>query len=200
MKQHIDFLKSQPKAPTQLPAKWITLAVIGTLALCTLISLNMAISTILANHVVIKESAESIDATTLLQQAAKTYPLLANEQSLDDQIKALKQELRNKKIEYETLTRTALRYGFSNYLQALAKRVPEGLWLTDITLNQETNNATLGGYMINPVAVSQLLQGLQLAKTFAKFKFHLFYVKQVKDRPYAEFKIANTLLNESKTK
>lgn len=200
MKQEINFLKSRPKAPNQLPAKLITFAVIGTLALCTLISLNMAVSTIEANKVVIQERAESINATLILQKAARTYPLLASEQSLDQQIKTLKQELQNKQTEYETLTRTTLRHGFSNYLQTLAQLVPEGLWLTDIKLNQETNDATLGGYMLTPVAVSQLLHGLQLTEMFAKFKFHLFYVKQVKDRSYAEFKVASTTLNEGKSK
>lgn len=200
MKQHIDFLTSQPKTPTQLPAKWITFAVIGTLALCTLISFSMAISTIQNNRVVKQELAESINATTQLQHAAKTYPLLANEKSLDYQVSALKKELQNKQAEYETLTRTTLRFGFSNYLQTLATLVPEGLWLTDIILNQETNNATLNGYMINPDAVSRLLQGLQYAAMFAKFKFHLFYIKQVKNRSYIEFKLANTTLTESQIK
>ncbi|MDA9271820.1 PilN domain-containing protein [bacterium] len=196
MKQQIDFFKSEPKKPIELPAKWITLAVIGSLVLCMLISLYMAVSTIKNNEVVKRELANSISATTLFQHAVKTYPLLAGEQSLDDQITALKQDLQTKKNDYEILTHTALRYGFSNYLQALATLVPEGLWLTDINLNQATNNATLGGYMMNPVSLPKLLQGLQYTQTFEKFKFHLFYFKQVKDKAYAQFKLANTTLIE----
>lgn len=199
MKQDIDFLKNQPKRSVEFPAKWITLAAIGSLVLCMLISLYMAISTIQNNELVKQELAKSISSTTLLQQMAKAYPLLAGEQSLDDQITALKQELQTKKTDYETLTHTALRSGFSNYLQLLAKLVPEGLWLTDIKLNQDTNNATLGGYMMNPGTLPKLLQGLQHTEIFSKFKFHLFYIKQVKDQEYTEFKLANTTLNEGQS-
>lgn len=197
MKQQIDFLKSVAKKPVEFPAKWITVAVIGSLVLCMLISLYMAVSTIQNNETVKQELAQNIKATTLVQQAVKTYPLLASEQSLNEQIATLKKELKTKKSEFETLTRTTLRYGFSNYLRALASLVPEGLWLTDISLNQETNKATLAGYMIIPVSLPMLLKGLQHDKTFEKFKFHLFYVKQVKNQAYTEFKLANTAVNKN---
>lgn len=195
MKQQIDFIKSSSKKPVEFPARWITIAVIGFLVFCMLISLYMAVSTIQDNEIVKQELTENIRAATLVQQAVKTYPLLASEQSLQDQIVALKQELETKKNEYETLTRTTLRYGFSNYLLKLANLVPEGLWLTDIRLNQETGKATLGGYMIAPVSLPTFLEGLQQDKTFEKFKFHLFYVKQVKNQAYTEFKLENTAGN-----
>ena len=200
MKQQINFLKSVPKAPLQFPAKWITLATVAALGVLTLVSFSMALNTV-DNYLLVKQiHAENIRVTTTFQQAAKAYPLLAGDIPLVDQIGTLVKELQEKKDNYATLTHTALRTGFSNYLLTLAKIVPEGLWLSEIVLNQETKNGSLSGYMVNPVAVSQLLEALQHSPPFASITFHLFYVKQVPGQSYSEFQLANVSLNESKPK
>lgn len=198
MKQHIDFFKSHPKTPIQLPAKWITLATIASLALCMLISLNMAMTTIQDNRRIKQLLVENKMVTLIFQQAAKAYPLLAGDKPLVQQMGELQRKLDDKKNAFATITHTALRFGFSNYLNALATMVPEGLWLSDIVLNQETKNATISGYTINPVAVSTLLQSLQNSTTFAGLTFHLFYMKQVPDKTYSAFRLATNTLGAAK--
>ena len=200
MKQQINFLKSLPQTPLQLPAKWITLATIATLVLLTWISFNMALNTV-DNYLFVKQiHEENIQVTATFQQAAKAYPLLAGDMPLVDKVGALEKELQTKKNQYDTLSHTALRHGFSSYLQTLAKIVPQGLWLSDIIVNQETKTASMKGYMINPVAVSQLLQALQHSPSFAGITFHLFYVKQIPEKSYSEFELANVTLNGGPSK
>jgi Tfp pilus assembly protein PilN len=198
MKQQIDFLKSKPGVLVQLPAKWITRAVVATLIVCMFFSLNVAVGTIQYYRNVRKGLEENINATRLFQEVAKSYPLLAGQKSLDYQIAALKQELEEKQTEYASLTHTALRLGFSKYMESLSKLVPEGLWITDISVDQQTNTASLSGGMTNPVAISRLMQALQTSEIFSKFTFHLFYVKQMINKPYIMFKVANIQLIENK--
>lgn len=198
MKQHIDFFKSQPKTPIQLPAKWITLTTIASLVLCMLISLDMALNVLRDNKLIKHILAENIRVTHDFQKAANAYPLLAGNKSLVEQLGELEKKLHDKKDVFARITHKALRFGFSNYLQTLANIVPEGLWLSDIALNQETKTATISGYTINPVAVSTLLQALQDSTVFTGLTFHLFYLKQVPEKSYGEFRLATNTLATAK--
>lgn len=187
MTQHINFLKSFPKAPLRLPAKWITLATVASVALLTLISLTKEIYQISHYQTIKQIHTDNTLATIQFQNIAKTYPLLASDIPLAIQITTLENELEKKKHDYATLTRASLRHGFSNYLTTLAQVVPEGLWLNKIFINQETKQMSLGGYMIKPVDVSRLLQALQDSPAFASTTFNLFYVKEMPGKPYTAF-------------
>lgn len=192
MKQDIDFLKSLPPKPVQLPAKWITLAAVASLALITLISFDMTISQIDDYFNVKKIHADNLQVTMLFQKTAKIYPLLAGDTPLPIQVGALEKALEDKKNEYAVITQSALHYGFSNYLDALSKIVPDGLWLNAISINQVKKVASLSGYMIKPVDVSILLQALQDSPTFAGTTFNVFTVKGVQGKAYTSFNITNT--------
>ncbi len=192
MKQQIDFLRSLPSGPLQLPAKWITLASIVSLALIVVISLSMAISQIGDYFVVTRIHSDNTQVTRLFQDAAKRYPLLAGDMPLAVQIGVLEKELQDKKNEYATITQSALHYGFSNYLNTLAKVVPDGLWLSDIAINQKAKRASLSGYVIQPVDFSVLLKSMQDSVTFAGTTFNVFTVNAIPEKSYTAFHITNT--------
>ena len=191
MRQDLDFLKSVPKAPLQLPAKWITFAFVNMLALLTLISLGMLITQIQDHRTLKHIQSENLKTIETFHKIAKAHPLLASNTPLTKQIKILKEELDNQKSYYTALTRVALRYGFSHYMDALAMVVPKGLWLNEININQTKKTATLGGYMLQPVEVSSFLAALQNIGAFSGTTFNLFYVKAVPETSVIEFKITN---------
>lgn len=96
-----------------------------------------------------------------------------------------------KKKNFDILTGSSLRYGFSNYLETLAQVVPDGLWLSTIMINQEYKLVTIKGYMVKPANMSSLLQALQETPTFAKTIFNVFYIKNVTGKSYTEFSLTN---------
>lgn len=198
MKQKINFLKTLPPQPLQLQAKWITRITLAVIAALTLISFIMAIYQVRASFTMNKIRTENKDAITKFQHTAKLYPLLSSETPLIEQIATAEKKLQEKKNHYAVLTKTALRHGFSNYLRTLATIIPEGLWLREIAIDQETHSASLGGYMLKPISVAMFMQELQKTPAFAEMKFNLFYVKQNPQEAYIAFKIANSALNTEK--
>lgn len=192
MKQEINFLKALPKEPIQLPAQWITLIVIATLALLTVISLGMGMTQIKDAWALRQVHHAHTEALTVFQKTAKLHPLLASETPVVEQIALLKTRLKNKQIYYEDISRSALRYGFSNYLGALADVIPEGVWLNEMMIDQTTKNTSLSGYALQPVKMSLFLEALQKAEPFAGTTFGLFSMKAIPKKAYIEFKITNT--------
>jgi len=192
MKQEIDFLKSIPKEPLPLPAAWITLAVVATAGLFMLISLGMGLTQIKDAWNLRQIQHAHMDTVAVFQKTAKTYPLLASETPLIEQVASLQEALNKKKIYYADLSRSVLRYGFSNHLGALAQIVPKGLWLNEIKIDQVTKNISLSGYMLQPVDVSLFLEALQHATPFSEATFDVFYIKAVPEQSVIEFSITNT--------
>lgn len=191
MKQSINFIKDKPQNAQQLPAKWIILAGVTLLALLTTITIFMTIRLVNDNLTVNRIRTENSQVTTVFQQAAKKYPLLASEMPLAIQISVLEKQLQDKKSHFEAITGSTLRYGFSHYLETLAKITPQGLWLSKMSINQETRRATISGYMIKPVDVSVLLQALQDSKAFSGTQFNVFYINNISGKAYTEFRLTN---------
>ena len=198
MKQEIDFFKSLPSRSTQLPAQWITRATLGLIILLTCISFFMAIYQIHQYYLIRKLHEQNIDITFKFNDLTKRYPLLTDSPPIRTNIALLEKQLHDKTHYYKTLARVTLRHGFYDYLSTLARVVPEGLWLQDILINLNTKGITLGGYMMRPVDMSLLLQLLQNTPVFSDVKFDLFYVKNVREKPYTEFKITNTSLESER--
>lgn len=191
MKQHINFLKDFPKPEQQLPAQWIILGLISTLVLVTLVSIYLVVSQ-LNNYVLLKQAhQENNRMSSTFQEIAKSHPLLASDIPLAVQIATVEKELNEKQKNLEMITGSTLRYGFSNYLDVLSKIVPEGLWLKKIIIDQETKSILINGDMMRAVDMSLFLQALQSAGAFSKTIFSLFYIKDVKDKPYIEFNLMN---------
>ncbi|WP_432821802.1 PilN domain-containing protein [Trichloromonas sp.] len=61
--------------------------------------------------------------------------------------------------------------GFSPYLQGLARRAPEGLWLRHILLTMEGGRSALEGSALRPELVPQFLQSMNVEEVFAGMDF-----------------------------
>lgn len=194
MNQKIDFLKSTPTPSSQLPAKWITISIMVLLTLLMLISLRMSLKQVADNEEVNRIHAQNLQVTARFQNEATKHPLLAGDTSLTLQIGMLEKELIEKKNEYAKISQAHLRYGFSNYLLSLAKVAPQGVWLTQIIIDQDKKRASLSGYVMESVDVSLLLQALQNSPAFAETFFNVFYLQDMPDKPYSSFNITNKSL------
>ena len=199
MKQHINFLKSTPEEKLRFPAKWIILSIISSLVLVMIISLYL-----IAHHasiyIQLRQAHNKHDqSSTLFQETARRYPLLASEIPLVLQIATLEKVLKEKKNSFEAITGSSLRYGFSNYLEILANVVPEGLWIKKIVIDQEKKTATINGFMVKPVDVSVLLQALQRSPIFDRTLFNVFYIKDIPDKTYTEFHLTNEAIKQQGT-
>lgn len=191
MKQEIEFIKSFPKTTVQLPSQWIFIATITAFVLFISISIimlmyqmnqYMALRGLISRHAVVFAESKKLSAQ---------YPLLANSSSLINNLPIMEATLNEKQAYYASLSRTALRRGFSEYLLALASLVPDGLWLQKIIINQEAENFLLAGYMIEPVKISLLIQSMQKAPVFTNISFDLLNIKEVPKKIYTEFTVSN---------
>lgn len=193
MSQQINFLKTIHKEEPELPGQWVILSIIGALSFVTIISLYMIMHQA-STYILLKIAhTKNHQVSTVFQQTATAYPLLAGDVPLAIQITTLEKALGEKKHNFEALTGSALRYGFSNYLNTLAKIVPEGLWIKKLSIDQAKKTATINGYIVKPVDVSILLQALQKSPAFSKTVFNLFYIKDVPVQNYTEFSLTNEI-------
>ena len=191
MKQDIDFLKLEDDTAFKLPAEWITASLLGLIALLALITLWLVGVQIRDHWALSRVQAEHVKTIAKFQTIAKAHPLLASNTPLPTQIEQLKKALAERKQYYVALTRVALRYGFSNYMDALATVTPKGLWLDEILINQTEKTASLSGYMLKPVDISDFLTALQKIGAFSGTTFGLFNVKAVPDTAVIAFTITN---------
>lgn len=191
MKQEIEFIKSLPKTSIQLPSQWMLMITIATFVCFISISIIMliyqmhqyiALRSLLSKHTV---------ALTESKKLSAQYPLLAISSSLINNLPIIEATLKEKQNYYISLSRTALRRGFSEYLLALADLVPNGLWLQKMIINQEEENFLLTGYMTDPVKISLLIQSMQNSQIFTKINFDLLDIKAVPKKTYTEFTVSN---------
>jgi hypothetical protein len=195
MKQNIDFFPSLSTESVKLPSKWITISVAASMVLIMLLSLTTLLNQIRYYFELKQVHADNIQATALFYKIAKSYPLLATDTPLGVHLGLLEEALKEQEKQYADLTRSKLRYGFSNYMKTLAQIVPEGVWLKTISIHQEKKTALLIGDMVKPVDVSILLDALQTAPTFSDTVFNVFYIKGVPGKTNIEFKVTNASLN-----
>lgn len=196
MKQDINFLSSLPKETNYLPAKWI----LSGLAFLVILFFAMSVTRSIQIHQQEKQLQESaqkkMEAAQAFQLIAKNYPMLATDKPFVNQVTEFAQQLEVKKAHFKEITRATIRQPFSNYMKTLSDVVPEGLWLTAFTVDQDTESISLRGFSQRPLNVSVLLQKLQNSSIFKDIYFDLFYVKNIQDKNYIKFEVANNQLLE----
>lgn len=196
MKQDINFLSALPKEPNYLPAKWILAGLTFLVILFFAMSVTRSIQ-IHQQEKQLKESAQQkMEAAQAFQLIAKNYPMLATDKPFVDQVTDFAQQLEEKKAHFKEITHATIRQPFSSYMKTLSDVVPEGLWLTAFTINQDSESISLRGFSLQPLYVSVLLQKLQTSSIFKDIYFDLFYVKNIKDKNYIKFEVANNQLLE----
>lgn len=198
MSQHVDFLKSIPKAKTQLPAELMMIGVAATLGLLLLISVVIWGYQSSVNKKLLAAQQANQQETVLFQKLAEAYPLLASDTPLVTKIIELEKALDEKEAHFAELTHTTIRKPFSNYLVAISQAMPEGIWLTGIHINQDSDNISLEGQASTPALITVFLKKLDQIPPFVGEAFDLFAVKKNPDGSgMHQFEIANKqLLNE----
>ncbi|GGI85129.1 PilN domain-containing protein [Legionella impletisoli] len=194
MNQQINFLKAIAKETNYLPAKWVSLTLALLILMLAVTGISRSITVYKQEQLLKTAQQEKASAQTSFQQIAQSYPLLAVDKPLVDQVTEYEGALKAKKEHFEKVTHATIRKPFSSYMEAFAKIVPQDLWLTSFYINQDTENISLRGYSLQPVAVSLLLQALQKSAVFQEVYFDLFYVKRVEEKNYIEFEVANNAL------
>jgi MSHA biogenesis protein MshI len=98
----------------------------------------------------------------LTQKAAKANPQLAAE------IELLQVQVRRKDDMARLLEAKASggKEGFSEYMQGLARQIPEGLWLTGIAINDGGGDVEIRGSLIDTAALPEYIHRLGNEPTF----------------------------------
>lgn len=80
--------------------------------------------------------------------------------------------------------------GFSDQMSALARQVPDGLWLTGFTLQTESGQITLSGGTRQASSVPTLLENLGAEPSFAGRTFGAFELEREEDGRWIQFRVA----------
>ncbi|KTC64614.1 Fimbrial assembly protein (PilN) (plasmid) [Legionella adelaidensis] len=200
MIQDINFLNFLPQKKDFLNANHILISSLALIILLIIASISLGINQGLTHSELEKAQKRRAQAEIAFQQVTKTYPLLTIDKPLVNQVSELESMLQKKQEQFGHLTHATLRKPFSHYLQTLTRVVPNGLWLTNIRIDQDTQNVSITGVSLQPLFVSVLMQSLQSAASFADIQFDLFYVKKLKHTSYIEFEIANDQLTGASKK
>jgi Tfp pilus assembly protein PilN len=195
MNQEVNFLRALPQKSHILPATHIALANLALLVLCTLVSLYLGIQQFLVNIDYRRAQEAHAQATAQYQDLIKKNPLLATDKPLVTLVTDFEKNLREKQAHFAKLSHATSRRPFSKFMKTLSVTVPEGLWLTEINIDQDAEDISLKGYSLRPIFVSVFLEELQKSTVFTGIVFDLFYVKKIKDKNYIQFEIANDNLS-----
>ena len=194
MTQHINFLKSFPKTKVELPAWMIAVIVLAVLIACVIQSLFAGYMHMQEKQQLQAVQAEQANVLNDLQQLLQANPILAEDKPLAERVGDLEKLLREKQVQFAILTHTTFRRPFSSYLHTLSNHAPQGLWLTSIKIDQDSNDVSITGNSVRPVFVTVFMDALQTAPAFKDVVFDLFYVHKIKGKNYVEFEIANDKL------
>jgi Tfp pilus assembly protein PilN len=199
MTQNVDFLKSIPKPKTHFPAHWIILSVVITLFLLLSGSIILGINQWLTQNSLKKAQADHQQAVSAFQKMAEQYPLLTSDTPLVTKVADFEKTLRDKEAVFALLTHATSRKPFSSYMLALASTTPKGLWLTSISINQNSGNISLEGLSLQPIYITTFLKQLKSTPPFSDEVFDLFAIeKNTEQNGVHHFEIANNqLLNKT---
>lgn len=197
MNQHVDFLRSIQKTKGQPQGNLI---MIGSALLCLLFfiyTISLAGYQIIEKqHLAIAQEKQS-QALHALQLLVVQYPLLASEPPLSLKIAQLEKSLHEQQRLLKSLTHTTARIPFSQYMNALAQSVPDGLQLIKINIDQNRMDNSLEGLTVRPLLMTLFLEKLQKTPPFTNAVFTVFAVKKNNGNGNLHrFEVANkTLLN-----
>lgn len=156
MRQNVNLLLGMPhRERLVLPAKvlpWIWLGVAVLLGVIWLWHLWLVLG---VRHQLAAARAEVQKQQTTLVRIAEKATKTGSEQSLDSQVR-LKRQLAALLDQKKRLADN----GFSRYLLTLGEQVPQGVWLTNIDVNNESQILALQGKSVNGSRVLQLVRRL----------------------------------------
>lgn len=196
MRQHVNFLKSLPNDPRELSGRWIILSVVLSLLVLFAVSGALLMNQWIQFQHLKTVQNNRLKAADAFQKQANAYPLFASDTPFVNKVADFEQMVRDTQKHVTELNHITLRHPFSDYLQALAQTAPEGLWLTQIHIHQDSGDISLIGQAFNPTKITLFIQNLQASSAFSGELFDLFDVKKNTPSGLSQFEIANNQLSK----
>jgi Tfp pilus assembly protein PilN len=194
--QQINLLDKLPQKKEILPANVLILCLGAVLTLLLTISIGVEIVTSVRYYKFKQSERDKKRQATTLQQLARKFPLIAGEKTIKEKINGLSLTLEQKKQIWESISRISLRQGFSLYLKDLSYHVPQGVWLTSITINQDKGEISLIGSSVSAALIPVLMKNLSQSPSFKDKLLNVFLFDKVKKTNIINFEIANKNLQK----
>lgn len=107
-----------------------------------------------------------------LAKATERYPLETQKQFIEQKVRDLRREMKGKHVlvKYIENTSTGITNGFSPYLIALAKQIPNDTWLSTIRV-KNGKQIHLTGHAIHSSSVALFIKQLSTENVFSNTKF-----------------------------
>ncbi len=138
------------------------------------------------------EVQQKFDETQRQMESLRlTLPPLALDPALEAEVLALSASLAAKRGMLETLNikQVTNTNGFSIYLEGLARRTIQGLWLTRIELADGGANVGLKGQTAKPEFVPRLIQNLANEGIYGGTEFDVFSISHDQQDGYMDFEV-----------
>lgn len=192
--QNVNFLSGLPQKSSILTARLLALGGLGLITILMLISFKMAFNQIDNYWQIKKVNSENVKINENYTLTAYQHPLLASMIPLAKQNDDLKKKLREKQSEFEAISHTTLRRGFSPYLLQLSEGVPDGLWLEKFTIDQQNKQFIFSGFLIKPKQLSLFFKSLYSSQLYQGQTFDVMEINTQKEAVFRSFTISNKLL------
>ena len=190
--QRIDFFPhlQQEKAPL-LPARQQLVVVAGFAALLLLSAALLAtLNSVNARKLAaLQQQQQQLSSEVGLLEQRKRQ--LENDPQLTSDIARLQQGIQFRQRLMTTLGagQETFASGFSAQLEGLARQAVQGLWFTDVQLQQGGTQMALAGHTRKPEFVPQLLQKLADEPVFQGQQFRVFRISTEEKAPALRFEV-----------
>lgn len=133
-----------------------------------------------------------------IDELGRKYPVKVKSRTLEREVDRLNAEHEGKQRLIQALFGRSIgnTSGFSAYLEGLARRRAQGMWLTGISFKDGAANMTIKGSALRPELVPVFIQQLSREKPFSGIEFRNFFMERPKDDPA---RVDFTLLTEAST-
>lgn len=200
MTQQVNFLNVIPKSSKRFTAQQIALSASVLGALLLLISMMSLFNLWMTNHRFSTASAELQNLQQSYAALAQTYPLLASDNPIVNQVTAMEERFSARKTQIDSLRDILVRRGFSEYMEGVAQSAPKTLWINQMQVKYHPSSVTLSGYATTHHSVSEFMASLSKTAAFSELVFNLFSIKTIKNHPYLRFSIGTATLGPDQIK
>jgi Tfp pilus assembly protein PilN len=179
------------------------------LAVIAFLLLLLSISLLNANQIKAKQ-AEQVDLQNQIQQAKAHLQQLQAQFPSKRESSQLDQELTQTQNNYQNLSQilelladnqSDRSQGYSRYMTALAEQADGNAWVTNISINTETNFISLNGSAYKPETIPLLLEHLQNTQAFKGRRFAKLLIQQSSDNnELFNFSVSSSLKSEKEEK
>jgi hypothetical protein len=190
MAQQINLYQREAKKETKwFSFKQLMQAMIGLAVILALVTLFETYQHFMGEKVLTKLEQEKAQTNErMLETVRKAGPMMSRDQIA----KATQDKLHEKAIEMEMIATLKNVHivgatGFARYLRALAERRTLGVWLTNFSFNNDTDQILLSGKTVSPEFIPQFLENLSLEQPFKGKTFQVFKIALDEKDNYISF-------------